>query len=627
MKIDKLKINGFGKLKNKEVDLFEGINVIYGENESGKSSLLKFITSMLYGLSKNKNGKEIPDFDRYKPWINDEFSGKIAYTLDNGESYEVYREFKKKNPVIYNSRKEDISKEFSIDKTKGIDFFVEQTGIDEETFYNTAITEQEGIKLSKSSQNSIIQKISNLVSTGDDNVSYKKTLDKINKRLNEEVGTERTSQKPINIVENKIRRLIQEKRALEIYKEGMYDNSAQKEDLREEERVETYEKSFLKELKANQDANKIKEAEINFNRKLEDEYNQKIKELNSIIDKADNSQNEEKISLKNYFIAIIILCIIFAILMVFNPNKLINLLLVIPIVLIAIKARIDKEKFIKNQKNNEENKYQKIESEIEILRENKEKQKREAEEKEILLDQEIDKENRELIEKYEKYISKEFMEEALSMDIYEVAREIDQKENRINTIKFKLQSMENDTKVVNEKLEDLSKIEEELQGAEEEKEELMHLSRSYNIAKDCMMRAYEQMKENISPRFMQNLCDIISKVSDGRYKNVVLTDDEGLNVEIQNGSYVPAYRLSTGTIDQMYLSLRLSALNELSGESLPIILDEAFAYFDDERLANVLKYLKTNFESNQIILFTCSKREIELLERLNIEYNVINLEK
>ena len=627
MKIDKLKINGFGKLKNKEVDLFEGINVIYGENESGKSSLLKFISSMLYGLSKNKNGKEIPDFDRYKPWINDEFSGKIAYTLDNGESYEVYREFKKKNPVIYNSRKEDISKEFTIDKTKGIDFFVEQTGIDEETFYNTAITEQEGIKLSKSSQNSIIQKISNLVSTGDDNVSYKKTLDKINKRLNEEVGTERTSQKPINVVENKIRRLIQEKRALEIYKEGMYDNSAQKEDLREEERVETYEKSFLKELKANQDANKIKEAEINFNRKLEDEYNQKIKELNSRIDKADYSQNEEKISLKNYFIAIIILCIIFAILMVFNPNKLINLLLVIPIVLIAIKARIDKEKFIKNQKNNDDNKYQKIESEIEILRENKEKQKREAEEKEILLDQEIDKENRELIEKYEKYISKEFMEEALSMDIYEVAREIDQKENRINTIKFKLQSMENDTKVVNEKLEDLSKIEEELQGAEEEKEELMHLSRSYNIAKDCMMRAYEQMKENISPRFTQNLCDIISKVSDGRYKNVVLTDDEGLNVEIQNGSYVPAYRLSTGTIDQMYLSLRLSALNELSGESLPIILDEAFAYFDDERLANVLKYLKTNFESNQIILFTCSKREIELLERLNIEYNVINLEK
>ena len=192
MRINNLKINGFGKLKDREFKLSEGINLIYGENETGKSSLLKFTTSMLYGASKNKNGKEISDFDRYKPWQTEEFSGKINYTLDSGEEFEVYREFKKKNPVIYNSNKEDISKDFTIDKTKGIDFFTEQTGVDEESFYSTAITEQEGIKLSRSSQNSIIQKISNLVSSGDDNISYKKSFDRINKRQNEEVGTDRT---------------------------------------------------------------------------------------------------------------------------------------------------------------------------------------------------------------------------------------------------------------------------------------------------------------------------------------------------------------------------------------------------------------------------------------------------
>ena len=135
------------------------------------------------------------------------------------------------------------------------------------------------------------------------------------------------------------------------------------------------------------------------------------------------------------------------------------------------------------------------------------------------------------------------------------------------------------------------------------------------------------MKQKISPRFTQNLCDIISKISNDRYKNIVLTDDEGLNVEIENGSYVPAHRLSTGTIDQMYLSLRLSALNEISTESLPIILDEVFAYFDDDRLANILRYLNKNFADNQIILFTCSKREKEILDSLKIEYNLINLEK
>ena len=627
MRIDKLKINGFGKIKNKELELKDGINIIYGENESGKSSLLKFVSSMFYGLSKNKNGKEIPDFDRYKPWYNDEFSGKISYTLDNGESFEVYREFKKKNPVIYNSRKEDISKEFTVDKTKGIDFFAEQTGIDEETFYNTAITEQEGLKLSKASQNSIIHKISNMVSTGDDSISYKKTIDKIGKRFNEEVGTERTSQRPINVVNDKIRRLMGEKQSLAMYKEGSFDNTEQKNILRKDEQKEELERKFLKELKQMQDNNKIKNAEINFNRKLEDEYNQKINELNKKIESSENENIAEKINLNSYYIACVILFVIFAILMVINPNKLINLLLVIPIVLILIKSKIEREKFDKKIKEKEENKYQKIESEIEILKENREKQKREALEKEAILDQEIDKENRELIEKYSEYLTMDFMEDALSMDIYEIERNIDQKENRINTIRFKIQNLENDTKHVNEKIENLAKIEESLQSAEEEKTELLSLAKSYNIAKECMEKAYEQMKNNISPRFTQNLCDIISKVSNGRYKNVVLTDDEGLNVEIQNGSYVPAYRLSTGTIDQMYLSLRLSALNEISGETLPIILDEAFAYFDDDRLANVLKYFKANFEESQIILFTCSKREIDILEKLNIEYNVINLEK
>ena len=119
MKINSLKVNGFGKLKDRQVDFTDGINIIFGENESGKSSMLKFISGMLYGTSKNKNGKEISDFEKYKPWDADNFSGKINYTLDDGKTFEVYREFKKKNPIIYNSNKEDISSTFTMDKSKG----------------------------------------------------------------------------------------------------------------------------------------------------------------------------------------------------------------------------------------------------------------------------------------------------------------------------------------------------------------------------------------------------------------------------------------------------------------------------------------------------------------------------
>ena len=63
----------------------------------------------------------------------------------------------------------------------------------------------------------------------------------------------------------------------------------------------------------------------------------------------------------------------------------------------------------------------------------------------------------------------------------------------------------------------------------------------------------------------------------------------------------------------------------VSKEKLPIILDEAFAYYDDERLENILKYLNENYKKNQIIIFTCSNREKEILEKENIKYNHINL--
>ena len=73
MKINKIKINSYGKLKNKEINLENNLNIIYGKNESGKSTLLKFILNIFYGASKNKKGKDISDFEKYKPWYSEEF--------------------------------------------------------------------------------------------------------------------------------------------------------------------------------------------------------------------------------------------------------------------------------------------------------------------------------------------------------------------------------------------------------------------------------------------------------------------------------------------------------------------------------------------------------------------------
>lgn len=195
MKIDNIKVNGFGKLEDREIKLSDNINLIYGKNESGKTTLLKFIPGMFFGVSKNKNGKDISDYDKYLPWGTDEFSGSLTYTLDSNEEFEIFREFKKKNPIIYNGRKEDITKEFSVSKTKGSEFFFEQTGIDETLWENTSLIQQGGSLLDAKSQDVLTEKISNLLTTGDDNTSYKESINKLNKKLLDEVGTDRTSRK------------------------------------------------------------------------------------------------------------------------------------------------------------------------------------------------------------------------------------------------------------------------------------------------------------------------------------------------------------------------------------------------------------------------------------------------
>ena len=171
----------------------------------------------------------------------------------------------------------------------------------------------------------------------------------------------------------------------------------------------------------------------------------------------------------------------------------------------------------------------------------------------------------------------------------------------------------------------MSKIEEELVNNNEEKVNLKKLEQSMNLAKEILNKAYEEMKNTVTPRFTENLSTNISKITDGKYKHVNVYDENGMVVELENGNYVEASRLSVGTIDQLYLSLRLSMIDDLSEEKMPIILDEAFVYFDTERLKNILKYLNEEYNNRQIIILTCTEREKEIFEKENIKYNLINL--
>lgn len=650
MKINKLKINNYGKLKDKEINFEPNLNIIYGKNEAGKSTLLNFIINSFYGISKNKKGKEISDTEKYTPWVGEEFSGKLEYQLDNNETFEIFRDFKKKNPKIFNQNKEDISKQFNIDKNKGNEFFYEQTKIDEELFLSTIVVNQQEVKLGKQEQNILIQKLANLVGTGDDNVSYKRAIDRINRRQLDEIGTSRSREKPINIIEKNIENLEAEKQELEKYKDFKYEIEENKNNYSEEINKLENKNNYLKEIKLLNENEKIEKEKIKIKEDIKKENIEKINLLKNKINEIKNNNkniliNKDKKSEKNnnknklnkkiilFFTLIIILNIIQFILI---KNKLINyiLFLTVPTDLIfSIFLKIKENKKIKQQEKIEKNKTNEIEkinleinnieNQIKLLKKNNLELENNINELKNNFYLKINLEKEKINNKYKNKIEKN---ELINLNnIKNINYEIQEIENEINNKKIKLHTLDLDKKNIEPKLENLSKLEENIVDNKEKMLTLKKLEKSIMLAKEILDDSYQEMKNTVTPKFTQNLSKNISTITDGKYNNILFGDQKGLIVELENGNYISASQLSIGTIDQLYLSLRLSMVEELSEEKMPIILDESFAYYDTERLENILKYINNKYIAHQIIILTCTNREKEILEKLNIKFNLISL--
>lgn len=655
MKINNLKINSYGKLKDKEINLKNGINLLYGPNEAGKSTLIKFIINSFYGISKNKKGKEISDFDKYKPWQGEEFSGKVEYELDDNSKYEIYRDFSKKNPKIFNESMEDISKEFNIDKNRGNEFFYEQTKIDEDLFLSTLAINQNEVKLEDQSQNFLVQKIANLAQTGDDNTSFKRVIDRLNRRQLDEVGTERSREKPINVISRNIQNLEIEKQELEKYKNFKYEYEEKENSLEEEILKLEKENNFLREVKNLNEKENIEKEKIKIKENIK---NENIEKINLLKNKINNLKNNNKNILEKYLennsgkiknnklnknklikklnIIFIFLIIINIIQFIFIKNNYFKyiFLLTVPTFLIFYIFLINKEnKKIKNTEKIEKNNFEninleliKLENEKKILENNFNNLNEELNKikNNFILNNNLEKEKikNNYLNKIEKNKINNFLEEKNYEKIY---FELENLQKEINNVKLKLHSLDLDKKNIEPKLENLSKIEEDLVNNNNKMLTLQKLNMSINLAKEVLNDSYNKMRNSVTPKFTENLSYTISKITNSKYKKVMFNETEGLIVELENGDYIPVNRFSVGTIDQLYLSLRLSMIDELSNEKVPILLDEAFAFYDDNRLENILLYLNNEFKDRQIIIFSCTNREKNILEKGNVKFNFINL--
>ena len=92
-----------------------------------------------------------------------------------------------------------------------------------------------------------------------------------------------------------------------------------------------------------------------------------------------------------------------------------------------------------------------------------------------------------------------------------------------------------------------------------------------------------------------------------------MTDEKRVEIE----------QVSRGTVEQVYLALRMAVGELLCEEEMPVILDDAFAYYDEERMLQTLRWLKEH--KKQVIIFTCQTREEQVMKEARLVYHKIEL--
>lgn len=151
-----------------------------------------------------------------------------------------------------------------------------------------------------------------------------------------------------------------------------------------------------------------------------------------------------------------------------------------------------------------------------------------------------------------------------------------------------------------------------LEQVEEELERRRREYQAISIAMETLQQANAQLQQRFSPQLNRAAGALLSRLTGGKYHALSL--DKELEASASGERDVlphSALYLSRGTVDQIYLAVRL-AVCDLCLPDAPLVLDEALAAFDDVRAKRALELLQELSAQRQILLFSCHTREKNL---------------
>lgn len=149
---------------------------------------------------------------------------------------------------------------------------------------------------------------------------------------------------------------------------------------------------------------------------------------------------------------------------------------------------------------------------------------------------------------------------------------------------------------------------------EQEKQRIIRLETYYDaieMAQTALSKAGAALQRRFAPKISRRTQELFQKMTGDRYRRVVMAEDMHLSIAAENEDTLrDAQRRSDGTVDQLYLALRLAVAEELTPDA-PVVLDDALVRFDDARMVAAMNILSEEAKEKQVILFTCQNREAE----------------
>ena len=611
MIIREANIGKFGKLENQKYQFAPQINVIYGANESGKSTLMQFLKAMLFGLEKTRVRKTLDTYNRYEPWDTPAyFYGSMMFETGQ-QQFLLERNFyyKEKRARLVNIRDgEELSVEYGdLDMLLG--------NVSAAAYENTCCIGQEQLLPGRELGVLLEDERSNLAQTGSGDFQLSKALQELEqKRKNaEKTRKELEQQRLSHIHQLEVNQQVLE-RDIAGLKAQQEKQSTQQGTVQEQVRalqqqmepVQTAYQTVCRreqELKSAVAQEQLEWEQVEREQWKREQFRREQEKTDALQQKSGKNAGFSPLLLIG--VAGLILAPVLRSAMD-GFQKIAPALNIICIILILAGLV---SAYRRNRAKKETDAAQNHRGQDDRANGRADLQSVEREGRKAALDQQLQRvcQQKSVLEEQLQQLKDQ--KKALQLQVARQEGSGDQLQSQIQEKEVELENL-------TEQVAELQQETLDEQHAREDRDAL-------ELAAETMSRLAARMSKTLEHTLDKEMSGILAQITGNVHEQLQVTDGQGIVLAEQLQKRTPeAY--SQGTMQQAYFSYRMAAGHMLmKEEQLPFLLDETFANYDEERLRQTLRWLAE--QENQIFLFTCRETEMRLLTEEDIPFASIRL--